>query len=89
MQVKELRRTCHSFPSQWEAKTVDGKFVYIRYRSGYLSVGVGNTLLEAVRAPRMHNYAKNGRQGPYDGDMSTAEMLESTGIELVCEGGGL
>lgn len=48
MVLRNLRQTCYACPSQWEALTEDGQFVYIRYRWGQLTLGVGDTLTEAV-----------------------------------------
>ncbi len=38
--VVELEQTCWACPSQWEGKLDDGRMIYIRYRSGLLSVDV-------------------------------------------------
>jgi len=48
VRVKSLERTCIACPSQWEGKTEDGRVIYIRYRHGYFSIGLGKTLDEAV-----------------------------------------
>ena len=47
--VKKLSKTCDACPSQWEGETTDGRVVYIRYRWGYLSAGIGADIGEAVR----------------------------------------
>ena len=36
--IKYIKRTCESCPSQWEAKLMDGRMLYIRYRWGILSI---------------------------------------------------
>jgi hypothetical protein len=46
--VVDLRQTCECSPSQWEGRTDDGRFVYVRYRWGWLQVGFGATLEDAV-----------------------------------------
>lgn len=38
-----VKKTCFASPSQWEAKTVDGDFVYIRYRWGTLRVDLADS----------------------------------------------
>lgn len=48
--VTSIVKTCESCPAQWEGRTQDGRWVYARYRSGTLRVGVGDTLTDAVRA---------------------------------------
>ncbi len=41
MILYKLKQTCVACPSQWMAYTTDGRLVYIRYRSGWLTVHVG------------------------------------------------
>jgi hypothetical protein len=50
--VTTITQTCLACPSQWEGTADDGRVVYIRYRWGSLSIGVGRTLQEAVNADR-------------------------------------
>ena len=35
-------------PTQWEGRTPDGRFIYIRYRGHRLTVGIGDTIDDAV-----------------------------------------
>ena len=46
--VRALIRTCSSCPSQWEGQTRDGRFVYVRYRWGTLSIGIGASREESI-----------------------------------------
>lgn len=46
--ASDLAQTCRACPSQWEGPTLDGRFLYIRYRWGRLQAGVGPTLDLAV-----------------------------------------
>ena len=46
--VVELEQTCRACPAQWEGRTADGRHVYVRYRFGWLQVGVGATLEDAI-----------------------------------------
>jgi hypothetical protein len=46
--VSKLTQTCEQNPAQWEGRTVDGLFIYVRYRWGWLSIGSGATAAEAV-----------------------------------------
>jgi hypothetical protein len=39
--VTRVVQTCTACPSQWDAWTADGTYVYVRYRSGFLTVDVG------------------------------------------------
>jgi hypothetical protein len=43
-----LTQTCERDPSQWDGRTFDGLFVYVRYRWGWLSIGSGTTAVQAV-----------------------------------------
>ena len=47
--VVALEKTCTACPSQWEGTLGDGRTLYVRYRGGALSVGVGQGIDEAVR----------------------------------------
>ena len=46
--VITCRRTCLACPSQWEGVCSDGRSIYIRYRWGCLTFGLGLTIEEAV-----------------------------------------
>ncbi len=71
----ELVACCGGCPSDWEAQDHLGRYVYIRYRWGHLTVRVSET--EATlfnEAPIM--LLQHG--DPYDGVMSADEMVELT-----------
>lgn len=36
--VVRMTQTCNACPAQWEGQTGEGKYIYIRFRYGYLSV---------------------------------------------------
>lgn len=36
--IKTIQQTCLACPSQWDIMTDDGKYIYARFRWGYLSV---------------------------------------------------
>lgn len=47
--LKQLNNTSNvSSLCQWSGKLEDGKFIYIRYRNGFLGYGIGNTESGAV-----------------------------------------
>ena len=72
MKVKGLEMTCGACPSQWEGRTEDGEYVFIRYRYGWLRVDVGNqTIFETEHGDSL------------SGVMGTDEMLRITGLEMV------
>ena len=43
-------------PSQWEGRTEDDKYVFIRYRYGWVSVWVDNSMVHGVE----HGDARDG-----------------------------
>lgn len=72
--VRELELTCESCPAQWQGRTVDGRFVYVRYRSGWLQVGVGDTFKAAVCDESDVRRLGDG----YDGFMTYEELKAAT-----------
>jgi hypothetical protein len=46
--VSRLTQTSERDPSQWEGRTFDGLFVYVRYRWGWLTISSGTTAAQAV-----------------------------------------
>ncbi len=43
-----VRQTCSACPSQWEGETGDDLSLYVRYRFGHLSIGLGGDRGEAI-----------------------------------------
>ena len=39
-------QTCSACPSQWEGVLTDGRMFYVRFRHGYLSIRVSNSITE-------------------------------------------
>jgi len=66
-----LIKTCEACPSQWEGQLDDDLYLYIRYRWGVLSVGIGETLDEAIGN---RNFLEKVGD-TFDGVMSTSTML--------------
>ncbi len=72
MKISSLKKSCYACPAQWEGQLADGRYVYIRYRWGWLGVGVGYTSdyeygLDQAYAEQVG--------GDYDGFMDTKIML--------------
>ena len=72
-----LVRTCPACPSQWDAQTVEGKYLYIRYRFGHLTVDEADTPEEAVNGTCIFSEDWGGY---WNGEMTDEEMLEVTGL---------
>lgn len=76
--IAQLRRTCDKFPSQWEGHDALGKFVYIRYRNGILSIGIDMNEEKAISKKLdkelflMSDISRT--HGSHDGFMHTVEM---------------
>lgn len=79
MRLQALKMTCMACPSQWHGITTDNRYVYVRYRWGTLSVGLGNTHDEAIQ--NHGNFLLTYIGDGLDGTMDTAEMLRHTKLE--------
>lgn len=75
VKVIELWHTCSACPSQWEGKTADGQYIYVRYRWGHLTIGTGKTFAVAVFENNI--FDKNFQDG-FDGYMPYEELIEAT-----------
>lgn len=73
--VAALTNTCIACPAQWEGNLEDGRTVYVRYRYGGLSVGIGKDIDEAIRNGMSDQalYANDVGDG-LDGFMDFEEM---------------
>jgi hypothetical protein len=92
LKVTALKQTSLACPSQWEGILGDGRAVYVRYRHGALSVGVGNDTGEAVRNSRSdHAFFVEYVGDGLDGFMDLEELklhlhgLVEFPVELVVE----
>lgn len=74
--VVELEKTCYACPSQWEGRTDDGGYVYVRYRHGGLSVGFGGTLEDAIDDDTIYREIGDGDSGFMDADELKAAVPE-------------
>lgn len=68
--VDRIRMTCSACPSQWEGTTVDGDWIYVRYRWGYLSLA----LWSDSRGADWTDIYGEERGDEYDGTMNYAEL---------------
>lgn len=82
--IGSFRRTCSACPSQWDAKTADGREVYIRYRWGYLSVRVAGEGRDAVSGKEvLGRQVGDAMDGMMDDNelkalLAAAELLDET-----------
>ena len=72
--VLSCRRTCIACPSQWEGECSDGQHIYIRFRWGSLTWGIGDTINAAVEAS--FDCDSVDLSDSMDGYMTNAEMQD-------------
>ena len=75
MKIKNIVQISDVCPAQWEARTMDDRPVYIRYRFGELSVGVGEpgASIESAASFRKEIFRKK-IGGNYSGVISWNEV---------------
>lgn len=70
--VEKYERTCIAFPSQWDIWTVDGKYIYGRYRGGHFTMTLN--AFEPNEELLYEEYTGDS----FGGDMSDEEMMKKT-----------
>lgn len=76
--VVSVIKTCESVPAQWEGRTDDDCAVYVRYRYGWLTIGVsepGGSIDDAIDAP---DAFASHCGAEFDGQMSAEELMQAT-----------
>lgn len=83
--IVAVEQTCGACPSQWQAKTDDGRDVYARYRSGcgYVSVGRRTDDNQFGDMPGdggaiVCSYLRTDPDGEWDGVLNLAELQQIT-----------
>lgn len=82
MIITDVVQTCTACPSQWEARTADGRPVYIRYRHGYLSVRVGPVGGDVWSAVRAEEWFGDQLVDEDDGWISLDEVCRIAGLQV-------
>lgn len=83
IRLVSLRQTSWGAPSQWEARTDEGRPAYIRYRHGELSVRVrplGGLIDDAIDTTPIFDEEVGERLGS---QLDWEEIVEATGIVLI------
>jgi hypothetical protein len=72
-------RICLAYPSQWDAWTVDGQYLYLRYRWG-----VGEVIQDTGPDGDLASepVIGFGESGGLDGDIPLAAFLQRAGLTL-------
>lgn len=76
-----VTQTCFACPSQWDAETEDGRYVYVRYRWGTLRIEVAPNP-ESLSEEYQTVY-REVLGDEYDGVISWYEVEEAAGLEMV------
>jgi hypothetical protein len=77
--VTEIGQTCHACPSQWEGRTDDGDYIYVRFRWGFLAIGKGPTIEDAIdNAYKQEEIFGRQLKGSLDGFLTYEELIETT-----------
>lgn len=78
----KIEKTCDSNPAQWSAWTITGEYVYVRYRWGVLRVdrAASEEEWEQLLDDCSVMCWRVGRD--FDGEMTTAQMLAISGMEM-------
>lgn len=74
--IIELVCTCPAVPSQWEGKLDDGNYIFIHYRYGKFTVGIGPDIKTAVENSICKAFMLKYIGGTLDGFMEYPEMLD-------------
>lgn len=79
VEVRYLEMTCDYCPAQWVGRTEGGRAVYVRYRSGTLQVGTGDTLDAAIDAAMSPDNPDTWGLGDrWDGSLTYEGLIEAT-----------
>lgn len=81
--VLTCKQTCNVCPSQWDVYTEDNKYIYIRYRFGFLEV-VLNAFNDFGEEPKVLLAVEYGDD--YDGYLSFEKLKELTKHIIKWEG---
>lgn len=46
--IASITQTCFGCPSQWEGKTEDGKYIYMRFRWGHLRLDINDETVASM-----------------------------------------
>ena len=79
--VVEIKRTCSACPSQWEGILDDGRSIYVRYRWGNITAGIGDTLDEAIRNKSIY-FSYGDEFDGYITDREMVKLLKKQGVKV-------
>lgn len=77
LKVKKCECTCYACPSQWDIFTEDGRYIYARYRWGYLQLTLTDSPITLFTDIDEVIFGESVGGG-LDGAMNTKELKELT-----------
>jgi len=81
--LTKVVQTCPSLPSQWDAWDVDGRYYYLRYRSGRGTVDTYDTADHEMWATAPDGGVTSFQRGDgYDGEITLTDFLNAAGLKL-------
>lgn len=81
--IARVVQTCSAIPSQWNAWTIGGQYLYLRYRSGIGTVDAYDTEdSEQWRRTPDGAIARFDTGDRLDGEIGLAEFCARTGLQL-------
>lgn len=81
--LAKVVQTCWACPSQWDAWTPDGQYLYLRYRFGVGTVDAyANSDNDTWTTAPKGRIATFESDDPYDGVISLDDFMAATGLEL-------
>ena len=89
--IKYIKKTCECYPSQWEAKLMDGRMLYIRYRWGVLSIRASlkktDNIMDAVNGEKIIEEKLGAGFDGYLDDNAMKQYLRTALERLAIENG--
>lgn len=85
----DIKQTCIACPTQWEGHLIDGRYVYLRYRFGRVTIDVANSEEECTYGSGTtvaYSADYRDERGKLDGvmeDEEVRELLEKVFEEVV------
>lgn len=81
--LAKVVETCSACPSQWDAWTTTGQYLYLRYRFGIGTVDAyDSTDWETWESPPDGLIARFAAGEDLDGDISLEDFLQAAGLQL-------
>jgi hypothetical protein len=87
IKASSVVQTCNACPSQWNAETFDGEYVYVRYRWGHLRIDVAPSFEDWKKHNEVRCAYGESLGDNYEGFCSWAEVVDNANIIMVNDDG--